>query len=122
MDILTIILFFVVIPIAVIISSIALQRLINSPVLVSAIVFITFIIVALLFPASTALLILAAIALGIIALITAFLTCILSGVLDRICDKNCTRDNDAQNNNDNISNNINRCSRLCCRRRICRRR
>lgn len=123
MDTLTIILFFVVIPIAVVLFSVALQRLIDSPILVSAIVFVAFLIIALVFTDSTAVLILAAIALAILALISAFLSCLLSGALDRICSRNYNSNEsvgDIQNNN-NVSG-TRSCSRLCCRRRLCKRR
>lgn len=113
MDVLTIILYFIVIPIAVVLFSATLQKIINSPLLVSSIVFITFIIIALVFSESSALLILSAIALGLLALVTSILTNVLSNIMDRLCNSN--------NFNNSNSNNARRCSRLCCRR-ICGRR
>ncbi|MBR3133910.1 MAG: DUF2651 family protein [Clostridia bacterium] len=115
MDALTIILYFIVIPLAVILFSVALQKLINSPLLISAIVFVSFLIVALIFTESTALLTIAAIGLGVLAFITAVLTCILSGIIDKICNKRATNNN----NNVNQPTTINSCSRICCCRRIC---
>ena len=120
MDTLAIILYFIVIPIAVILFSIALQKLINSPILVSGIVFIAFVIVALVFTETTTILILAAVGLGILSFITALLTCLLSGVLDRLCNRN-TIENVGNASHNSNNNNINKCSRICCKRRICRR-
>ena len=100
------ILFFFILPLAVIIFSIAFQRLLNSPVLISAIVFITFLIIAFFVTDLTVTLIIAAIAFAIVSFITSFVYCVISNFLDRVC---------RQNNND-----LNSCtSRLCCKRRLC---
>lgn len=118
MDTLTIILYFIVIPLAVILFSAALQKLIDSPLLISAIVFITFLIIALVFTESTAILIIAAIGLGALAFITAVLTCVLSKILDRICSRRTPN----SNNSSNQPTTLNSCSRICCSRKICGRR
>lgn len=104
------ILFFFILPLAVIIFSVALERLLDSPVLVSAIIFIIFITIAFVVTDLTAVIVIAAIAFTILSFLTALISCILSSVFDRLCNLN---------NNNSIANTNSCTKRLCCKRRIC---
>lgn len=111
------ILLFVVFPFATIVFSIALEKLLNSPFLVSAIVFAVFLILA--FTAFSPTFIIAAVIYAIIALITAFLYRIIRRIIDRINNGN----NNGGNNNGNDNNdtpNTNACRTCCCQRQFCR--
>jgi len=90
------ILIFVVLPLATIIFSIALQRLLKCPILVAAIVFAVFLILA--YTVFGTGFIIAAIVYAILAFITAFLTCLICRIIRRLreledrdsdCDNDC---------------------------------
>lgn len=105
-----ILLIFFALPIAVIIISVALQRILRCPVLVAAIIFAIFLIVT--FVVNNLNFLIAAIVYAIISFITAYITCLLGRVLCRIanqCSCGCNRDSQNQcncNNNNNNSNNL----------------
>ena len=99
MDLLT----FFVFPIAIIIFSIALQRLLRSPILVAAVVFAAFLIVA--FTAFDETFLIAVLVYTLIALITAFIACIL-GRSNENENSTCENSSDILSNmTDNNSNN-----------------
>ena len=99
------ILIFVVLPLATIIFSIALQRLLKCPILVAAVVFAIFLILTYTVFGTDFLIF--AILFGILAFITAFITKVLCKIIRRIselerrnsdrdcdCTSNCCNDND----------------------------
>lgn len=92
------ILLLIVFPLATIIFSIALERLLNSPILVSAIIFISFVLIAYLAFGTD--FIIAAVVYAFIALITAIIVSIIPGIICRI---NCIN-NKCCCNNRNRSN------------------
>ena len=106
-------LIFFALPIATIIISIALQKLLRSPILVAAVIFAIFLIVA--FTAFDETFLVAAIIYTIIAYITALLTCIISRIIRRInncncnnncsCNNNCRCRNNGSNNTDSLTDN-----------------
>ncbi len=105
------VLVFLIFPIAVIIFSIALEKLLNSPVLVSAIIFIIGLIIALVFFSGNTNAIIAVIVYAIIAFITALITRFILNFFD----------NDNNNNNNNGNNrfpNTRACRICCCQRRL----
>lgn len=138
-----ILLIFFALPIAVIIISIALQKILKCPILVAAIIFAIFLIVT--FIVNNLNFLIAAIVYAIISFITAYLTCLIGRILARFGDRiscGCRRENqcgcnqneegctyqisnsdglsarinvipNANNNNNNNGNNNN----CCCRRR-----
>ena len=77
-----ILLIFFALPIAVIIISIALQRILKCPILVAAIIFAIFLIVT--FIVNNLNFLIAAIAYAILSFITAYITCIIRKILDRM--------------------------------------
>ena len=83
-----IILIFFALPLATIIISIALQRILKCPILVAAIIFAIFLVVT--FIVGNLIFLVAAIIYAIIAFITAFLTCIICKLLKRIGDIDCS--------------------------------
>ena len=95
-------LIFFALPIAVIIISIALQKILKCPVLVAAIIFAIFLIVT--FVINNLNFLIAAIVYAVISLVTAYITCIVSRFL---CDllnscSCCNRDNQCRCNNNNL--------------------
>lgn len=101
-----ILLIFFALPIAVIIISIALQRILKCPILVAAIIFAIFLIVT--FVVNNLNLLIAAIVYAIISFITAYITCIIGRILDRVGRENncgCRRENQCGCNNDNNNRN-----------------
>lgn len=108
------VLVFLIFPIAVIIFSIALEKLLNSPILVSAIIFIVGLIIALVFFSGNTNAIIAVIVYAIIAFITALITRFILNFFN----------NDDSNNNNNNNNGNNRfpntraCRICCCQRRL----
>lgn len=97
------ILIFVVLPLATIIFSIALQRLLKCPILVAAIVFAVFLILA--YTVFGTGFIIAAIVYAILAFITAFLTCLICRIIRRLRELE-DRDSD---NDDNLLTISRRC-------------
>ncbi len=102
-------LIFFALPIAVIIISIALQRILKCPALVAAIIFAIFLIVT--FIVNNLNFLIAAIVYAIISFITAFLTCIIGKFLERIgchnsCDCGCRRERECSCNNNTNNNNL----------------
>lgn len=104
-----ILLIFFALPIAVIIISIALQRILKCPALVAAIIFAIFLIVT--FIINNLNFLIASIVYAIISFITAFLTCIIGKFLCRIgnicrCENSNCRNNCQcgcnNSNNDNL--------------------
>lgn len=110
------ILVFLVFPLATIVFSIALEKILNSPFLVSAIIFSIFLILA--FTAFTTTFIINSVIYALIALITAFLYRIIRRIIDRINDRNS--DNENNNGNNNNTPNTNACRTCCCQRQFCR--
>lgn len=103
-----ILLIFFALPIAVIIISIALQRILKCPILVAAIIFAIFLIVT--FIVNNLNFLIATIAYAIISFITAYITCIIRRFLDRIgnecnCNSSC-RCNCGTNANTTTCNNL----------------
>lgn len=108
-------LIFFAIPLAVVIISIALQKILNNPFLVAGIVFSILLVIVLAF--LDPIYLIAVVAYSILSFITAILTCLLSRVLsDNMCNCMCSNQNnssgivDISNNNyqnDTINNNIN---------------
>lgn len=97
-----ILLIFFALPIAVIIISIALQKILKCPALVAAIIFAIFLIVT--FVVNNLNFLIAAIVYAIISFITAFITCIIGKFLNRIrnaCDCGCRRENQCGCNDNN---------------------
>lgn len=93
-------LIFFALPIAVIIISIALQKILKCPALVAAIIFAIFLIVT--FVVNNLNFLIAAIVYAIISFITAFITCIVGRLLERIGDGcGCRRESQCGCNNDN---------------------
>ena len=96
-------LIFFVLPLAVIIISIALQRLLSCPILVSAIIFVIFLIVAVLLNNLNVLIL--AIVYAIIAYIAAIVSCIICKILRRFPDllscTNCCRGSSDEENKSN---------------------
>lgn len=90
MDINTILLIFFAIPLAVIIFSIALQKLIRNPFLVASIIFAILLIIVLAFFDSIFLILV--IAYTILSFVTAILTKIICKLLRRIADTNSDSD------------------------------
>ena len=88
-------LIFFAIPVAVIIFSIALQKILRCPILVSAIIFAIFLVIA--FAISNLTFLIAAIAYGLLAYLTAWLTCIIKTIYRRF-------------SNTSIANEISQCS------------
>ncbi len=84
-------LIFFALPIAVIIISIALQKILKCPALVAAIIFAIFLIVT--FVVNNLNFLIAAIVYAIISFITAYTVCVIKRLLDRIgtcgCNRNC---------------------------------
>lgn len=90
-----ILLIFFALPIAVIIISIALQKILKCPILVAAIIFAIFLIVT--FIVNNLNLLIAAIAYAIISFITAYITCIIGRIYERMGNEcrnrgSCVRD------------------------------
>ena len=108
-------LIFFAIPLAVVIISIALQKTLNNPFLVAGIVFSILLVIVLTF--LDPIYLIAVVAYSILAFITAILTCFLSRVLDNNM-YNCMFSNQSNSNNivdisnnnyqnDTINNNVN---------------
>ena len=102
-----ILLIFFALPIAVIIISIALQKILKNPILVAAIIFAVFLIVT--FIVNNLNFLIAAIVYAIISYITAFLTCVITRFLNRCERENsccCRREERCSCNNCNSDNNV----------------
>ena len=93
-------LIFFALPIAVIIISIALQRIFRCPILVSAIIFAIFLIVTFIIDNLTFLI--AAIAYAILSYITAFLTCVICRFLNSCSSCNCNYCNRESQSDSNV--------------------
>ena len=98
-----ILLIFFALPIATIIISIALQKLLKCPILVAAIIFAIFLVVT--FIVGNLNFLVAAIIYAIISFITAVLTHIICRILNTYRDNNCWRDRDNCNCNRNNTRN-----------------
>lgn len=98
-----ILLIFFALPIAVIIISIALQKILKCPALVAGIIFAIFLIVT--FVVNNLNFLIAAIVYAIISFITAYITCFVGRIIDRIGngDCSCRRENQCACNNANSS-------------------
>lgn len=102
-------LIFFALPIAVIIISVALQKILKCPSLVAAIIFAIFLIVT--FVVNNLNFLIAAIVYAIISFITAYITCIVSRILSRMgnqcgCGCNCGRHNQCNYTGNNNCNNL----------------
>ena len=103
-------LIFFAIPLAIIVISIALQKILRNPFLVAAIVFSIALVIVLAF--FDPIYLIAVVAYTVIAFLAALLTCLLCGVLrnSSICHCiGCGGENDNQNNedeNNNCSNHV----------------
>ncbi len=80
-------LIFFALPIAVIIISVALQKILKCPVLVAAIIFAIFLIVT--FVVNNLNFLIAAIVYAIISFLTAYITCVIGRLLERIGNNGC---------------------------------
>ena len=98
-----ILLIFFALPIATIIISIALQKILKCPILVAAIIFAIFLVVT--FIVGNLNFLVAAIIYAIISFITAVLTYIICRILNTYRDNNCCRDRDNCNCNCNNTRN-----------------
>ena len=98
-----ILLIFFALPIATIIISIALQKILKCPILVAAIIFAIFLVVT--FIVGNLNFLVAAIIYAIISFITAVLTHIICRILNTYRDNNCWRDRDNCNCNRNNTRN-----------------
>lgn len=98
-----ILLLFFALPIAVIIVSIALQKIFHNPVLVAAIIFATFLVVTFIVDDTLTFLV-ATIAYTILAFITAVLTKIVCRVLNEF-DNNNDDDNNGNCEDSNLADN-----------------
>ena len=112
------ILIFVVLPLATIIFSIALQRLLKCPVLVATIVFAVFLILA--YTVFGTGFIIAAIVYAILAFITAFLVCIICRIIrrlreleDRYSDNDCDDNHNCECGNSRSNRNRRRRNNNC---------
>lgn len=97
-----VLLIFFALPIAVIIISIALQKILKCPILVAAIIFAIFLIVT--FIVNNLNFLIAAIGYAIISFITAYLTCLIGRILARFGDRiscGCRRENQCGCNDNN---------------------
>lgn len=107
-EVMNLLLIFFALPVAVIIISIALQKILKCPVLVAAIIFAIFLIVT--FVVNNLNFLIAAIAYAILSFITAYLTCIICRFIDRFscnrCNRPCFCDNNNENNNNSNNGNI----------------
>ena len=99
-----ILLIFFALPIATIIISIALQKILKCPVLVAAVIFAIFLIVTFIINNLTFLV--AAIVYAIISFITAILTYIICRFLNTYHNNNCCRDNNYNCNCNNTQNDL----------------
>ena len=102
-----ILLIFFAFPIATIIISIAIQKILRSPILVAAVIFAIFLIVT--FAAFDATFLIATIIYTIIAYIIAVLTCIISKIIRKIINCNFDRNitiNSIENNSNNLSDTL----------------
>ena len=93
----TLLLIFFALPIAVIIISIALQRIFKCPILVAAIIFAIFLVVT--FIVGDLIFLVATIVFTIIALITAIITKIICRILREVDDRDCRRERCSCSNN-----------------------
>ncbi|MBO4293251.1 MAG: DUF2651 family protein [Clostridia bacterium] len=97
------ILIFFAIPLAIIVISIALQKILRNPFLVSAIIFSIALVIVLAF--LDPIYLIAVVAYTLLSLITAFLTCLLCGVLSNSNMCNCMVGGNNNNNNDDDNDN-----------------
>lgn len=100
-------LIFFALPIAVIIISIALQRILKCPILVAAIIFAIFLIIT--FIVNNLNFLIAAIVYAILSLLTAYITCIIKRILDRM-GRNCECDCGCRSRRENAGNCMNFCN------------
>lgn len=113
--VMNILLIFFALPIAVIIISIALQKILKNPALVAAIIFAIFLIVT--FIINNLNFLVAAIVYAIISFITAFIVCIICRFLNRFRRENeccCRRDNECCCRRENTSGCCGREERSSC--------
>ena len=116
---------FIVLPLATFIFSIALRKILKTPLLVSAIGYSVFLIIAFVaFQVDTASIV-AAIIYAVIALITALIVNIICSIIDRLCNNRCNNNNNNDSANEGINDNNNwpntRACRICrCQRNILR--
>lgn len=116
------ILLFFVFPLVTVIIAIALQKILNNPLLVGAVIFSIFLLVSYLNYGGSSQAIIASIIYGILA----FLAALLSRTLSNLIRNNTNNDNNTNNNSNNNQNNSNnnwpntRACRTCkCQRCIC---
>ena len=100
-------LIFFAIPFAVVVISIALQKLLRCPFLVAGIIFSTFLVIG--FAISNLNIVIAGIIYAILAFITAYLTMLISRMRCQNQNNNINNTNNVNNIN-NTSNNINTCN------------
>ena len=91
-------LIFFALPVAVIIISIALQKILKCPALVSAIIFAIFLVVT--FVINNLNFLVATIVYTILSFITAFITCLICRILRRMSNNNCCCNNSVQEVNE----------------------
>lgn len=95
-------LIFFAIPLAIVVISIALQKILRNPFLVAAIIFSIALVIVLAF--LDPIYLIAVVAYTVLAFITAFSTCLLCGVLRNSNMCNCMGCGGNTNNNDNSNN------------------
>ena len=110
----TILLIFLALPLATIIISIALQKVLKSPILVSAIIFVVFLIIALVF--NNFIFLVATIFYGMLSFLSAYIVCILCRIsCRRTCNNNCNEmENEVITINSTLPSNNNGCNSNCC--------
>lgn len=113
-----IILIFIILPLATIVFSIALQKILENPFLVAAIIFSTLLLGAYILFNGSINAIIGAIVYGVISLITAFIISIIHNLREEMNNNN----NNNADTDDNDNNYINtRACRICrCQRNLLR--
>ena len=117
----TLLLLFFVLPLSVIIFSIALEKILNNPILVAAIIFAISLIVAFAVFSGSSTAIIVAIIYGLLAFVTALITSLIDRFLDNRDNNNGNDDDDDDDDNDNDNLPNTRACRICrCQQRMCR--
>ena len=99
----TLLLIFFALPIAVIIISIALQKIFKNPFLVAAIIFAIFLVITVAI--GNFIYLIATIAYTILAFITAVITCIICRIIHELDERECRRERCCCSNSNNTRDN-----------------
>ena len=108
----TLLLIFFALPIAVIIISIALQKILKSPFLVAAIIFAIFLVVT--FVIGNLIFLVATIAYAILAFITAIITKIICKIIRRLDECECRKEHCSNRRNNDNSTQLLSINGSCC--------